>query len=202
MLHELRLDYRPPLWPDSLFGHLVATAVPGVEEWRDGAFRRTLRLPSGPGIVALIPHKDPYAAHVTCRLRLADEADVPVAVAACRWLLDLDADPEAIVAVLAADPVLAPLVAATPGRRVPRTVDGAEMALRVVLGQQVSVTAAGTLAARLAVAAGEPVEDPEGGLTRLVPHPGRHRRGGPGGAGHAREPADVGADAGPGAGRG
>lgn len=171
MLRELRLDYRPPLWPHSLFGHLVATAVPGVEEWRDGAFRRTLRLPSGPGIVALTPHEDPYADHVTCRLHVADEADVPVAVAACRWLLDLDADPEVIGAVLAADPVLAPLVAAAPGRRVPRTVDRAEMALRVVLGQQVSVTAAGTLAARLAVAAGEPVDDPEGGLTRLFPTP-------------------------------
>jgi AraC family transcriptional regulator, regulatory protein of adaptative response / DNA-3-methyladenine glycosylase II len=171
VLRELRLDYRPPLWPHSLFGHLVATAVPGVEEWRDGAFRRTLRLPSGPGIVALTPHEDPYADHVTCRLHVADEADVPVAVAACRWLLDLDADPEVIGAVLAADPVLAPLVAAAPGRRVPRTVDRAEMALRVVLGQQVSVTAAGTLAARLAVAAGEPVDDPEGGLTRLFPTP-------------------------------
>jgi AraC family transcriptional regulator, regulatory protein of adaptative response / DNA-3-methyladenine glycosylase II len=168
---ELRLDHRPPLWPDSLFGHLVATAVPGVEEWRDGAFRRTLRLPSGPGIVALIPHEDPYAGFVTCRLWLADEADLPAAVAASRWLLDLDADPEVIGAALAADPVLAPLVAAAPGRRVPRTVDGAEMALRVVLGQQVSTAAAGTLAARLATAAGEPVEDPEGGLSRLFPTP-------------------------------
>jgi AraC family transcriptional regulator of adaptative response / DNA-3-methyladenine glycosylase II len=165
------LDYRPPLWPHSLFGHLVATAVPGVEEWRDGAFRRTLRLPSGPGIVALTPHEDPYADHVTCRLWLADEAALPVAVAACRRLLDLDADAEAIGAALAADNVLAPLVAAAPGRRVPGTVDPAEMAVRVVLGQQVSVTAAGTLAARLAVAAGEPVEDPEGGLTRLFPTP-------------------------------
>jgi AraC family transcriptional regulator of adaptative response / DNA-3-methyladenine glycosylase II len=171
VLRELRLDYRPPLWPFSLFGHLVATAVPGVEEWRDGAFRRTLRLPSGPGIVALTPHEDPYAAHVTCRLRLTDEADLAAAVAACRRLLDLDADAGAIGASLATDPVLAPLVAAAPGRRVPGTVDPAEMAVRVVLGQQVSVYAAGTLAARLAAAAGEPVEDPEGGLTRLFPTP-------------------------------
>jgi AraC family transcriptional regulator of adaptative response / DNA-3-methyladenine glycosylase II len=171
VLRELRLDLHPPLWPDSLFGHLAATAVPGVEEWRDGAFRRTLRLPSGPGIVALTPHEDPYAGYVTCRLRLPDEADLPAAVAACRWLLDLDADPDAIGAALAGDPVLAPLVAAAPGRRVPRTVDGGEMALRVVLGQQVSVSAAGTLAARLATAAGELVADPEGGLGRLFPSP-------------------------------
>lgn len=171
VLRELRLDYRPPLWPHSLFGHLIATAVPGVEEWRDGAFRRTLRLPSGPGIVALTPHEDPYADHVTCRLQLADESDLPVAVGACRRLLDLDADAAAIGAALATDSVLAPLVAAAPGRRVPGTVDPAEMAVRVVLGQQVSVTAAGTLASRLAVAAGQPVEDPEGGLTRLFPTP-------------------------------
>jgi AraC family transcriptional regulator, regulatory protein of adaptative response / DNA-3-methyladenine glycosylase II len=167
VIEELRLAYRPPLWPDSLFGHLVATGIPGVEEWRDGALRRTLRLPAGPGVVALTPGPD----HVACRLRVADPADVPVAVGACRRLLDLDADPAAAGAALGADPALAPLVADSPGRRIPGTVDPAEMALRIVLGQQVSVAAAGTLAARLAVAAGEPVDDPEGGLGRLFPTP-------------------------------
>jgi AraC family transcriptional regulator, regulatory protein of adaptative response / DNA-3-methyladenine glycosylase II len=164
---ELRLDFRPPLWPDSLFGHLAATAVPGVEEWRDGALRRTLRLPSGPGVVALTPQRD----HVACRLHLAGDADLPAAVAGCRRLLDLDADPARIDPALAADPALAPHVAAAPGRRIPGAVDPAEMALRVVLGQQVTVAAAGTLAARLADAAGEPVDDPEGGLRRLFPTP-------------------------------
>ena len=52
---SLRLPFRTPLCPDNLFGHLVATAVPGVEEWRDGAYRRTLRLPHGHGIAALRP---------------------------------------------------------------------------------------------------------------------------------------------------
>jgi AraC family transcriptional regulator of adaptative response / DNA-3-methyladenine glycosylase II len=167
VLHELRLDFRPPLWPDSLFGHLVATAVPGVEEWRGGALRRTLRLPSGPGVVALAPGAD----HVACRLRVAADADLPAAVAACRRLLDLDADPAAVGGALAGDPLLAPLVTAAPGRRIPGTVDPAEMALRIVLGQQVTVAAAGTLAARLVAAAGEPVDDPDGGLTHLFPTP-------------------------------
>jgi AraC family transcriptional regulator of adaptative response / DNA-3-methyladenine glycosylase II len=161
----LRLPFRKPLWPDNLFGHLAATAVPGVEEWRDGAYRRTLRLPQGTGIVGLTPTPD----HVVCRLALTDLRDLSVAIARCRRLLDLDADPEAVDAQLSEDPVLAPLVAKAPGRRVPRTVDEQELALRAVLGQQVSTRAARTHAARLVTALGEPVEDPAGGLTHLFP---------------------------------
>lgn len=163
----LRLPYRKPLCPDNLFGHLVATAVPGVEEWRDGAYRRTLRLPHGHGVVALRPENG----HIACRLRLTDLRDLPAATSRCRRLLDLDADPVAVDDQLATDPLLAPLVAAAPGRRVPRTVDGAEFAVRAVLGQQVSTAAARTHAARLVVAHGEPIDDPEGGLTHLFPSP-------------------------------
>ena len=162
---SLRLPFRAPLWPDSLFGHLVATAVPGVEEWRDGAYRRTLRLPHGPATVALTPH----ATHVGCRLALADLRDLAPAVARCRRLLDLDADPVAVDAVLAQDEVLASWVAKAPGRRVPRTVDESELAVRAVLGQQVSTAAARTHAGRLVGACGEPVDDPAGGLTHLFP---------------------------------
>ena len=163
----LRLPFRAPLWPDSLFGHLAATAVPRVEEWRDGAYRRTLRLERGAGVVALTPG----LRAVTARLSLQDLRDLPAAVARCRRLLDLDADPVAVDAALATDPLLAPLVAAAPGRRVPRTVDEAELALRAVLGQQVSTAAARTHAARLVSALGEPVDDPAGGLTHLFPAP-------------------------------
>ena len=164
---DLRLPFRAPLWPDSLFGHLAATSVPGVEEWRDGAYRRTLRLPHGTGIVALRPGSPA----IDCRLLLSDLRDLDPAVACCRALLDLDADPGAVDAVLAEDESLAPWVARAPGRRLPRTVDAAELAVRAVLGQQISTAAARTHAARLVVAAGEPVEDPEGGLTRLWPTP-------------------------------
>ncbi|MEU0686260.1 AlkA N-terminal domain-containing protein [Streptomyces uncialis] len=163
----LRLPFRAPLTPDNLFGHLVATAVPGVEEWHDGAYRRTLRLPYGHGIVALTPEPD----HIGCRLTLTDLRDLTVAISRCRRMLDLDADPVAVDEQLRGDPLLAPLVDKAPGRRVPRTVDEAEFAVRAVLGQQVSTAAARTHAARLAAAHGEPVEDPEGGLTRLFPTP-------------------------------
>lgn len=162
---HVRLPFRRPFRPDDLFGHLVQTGVPGVEEWRGGAYRRTLRLPGGPGIVALRPQEG----HVAAELRLTDVRDVGAAVARCRRLLDLDADPEAAEQTLGADPVLAPLVVAFPGRRMPRTPDGSEMALRVVLGQQVSTAAARTHAARLVSALGTPVHDPVGGLTHLFP---------------------------------
>ncbi|MFG2315736.1 AlkA N-terminal domain-containing protein [Streptomyces tendae] len=165
---SLRLPFRAPLNPDNLFGHLAATAVPGVEEWRDGAYRRTLRLPYGHGIVALTPHPD----HIACRLTLSDLRDLTVAISRCRRLLDLDADPTAIDDQLRADPLLAPLVDKAPGRRVPRTVDEAEFAVRAVLGQQVSTAAARTHAARLVTAHGDPVDDPEGGLTHLFPSTG------------------------------
>jgi AraC family transcriptional regulator, regulatory protein of adaptative response / DNA-3-methyladenine glycosylase II len=161
----LRLPFRAPLYPDSLFGHLAATAVPGVEEWRDGAYRRTLRLPHGPAVVGLTPQ----AGHVGCQLALADLRDLATAISRCRRLLDLDADPVAVADVLGADPALAPLAGKAPGRRVPRTPDAAEFAMRAVLGQQVSTAAARTHAGRLAAALGEPVDDPGGGLTRLFP---------------------------------
>ncbi|OXY89964.1 AlkA N-terminal domain-containing protein [Streptomyces diastatochromogenes] len=163
----LRLPFRAPLNPDNLFGHLAATAVPGVEEWRDGAYRRTLRLPYGHGIVALTPKPD----HIACRLTLSDLRDLTVATSRCRRMLDLDADPVAVDDHLRTDPFLAPLVDKAPGRRVPRTVDEAEFAVRAVLGQQVSTAAARTHAARLVTAHGKPLDDPEGGLTHLFPSP-------------------------------
>ncbi|MFI7101374.1 AlkA N-terminal domain-containing protein [Streptomyces sp. NPDC050161] len=163
----LRLPFRRPLCPDNLFGHLAATAVPGVEEWRDGAYRRTLRLPYGHAIVALSPRPE----HIECRLALTDLRDLAGAIARCRRMLDLDADPEAVDAQLRTDPLLAPLVGKAPGRRVPRTADADEFAVRAVLGQQVSTAAARTHAGRLVTAHGEPVDDPEGGLTHLFPDP-------------------------------
>ncbi|MET7617464.1 AlkA N-terminal domain-containing protein [Streptomyces sp. NPDC005408] len=162
---SLRLPYRAPLNPSNLFGHLAATGVPGVEEWRDGAYRRTLSLPYGHGIVALTPQPD----HIACRLSLTDPRDLTIAISRCRWMLDLDADPVAVDDQLRTDELLAPLVNKAPGRRVPRTVDAAEFAVRAVLGQQVSTAAARTHAGRLVTAHGEAIEDVEGGLTHLFP---------------------------------
>ncbi len=164
---SLRLPFRAPLCPDNLFGHLAATGVPGVEEWLDGAYRRTLRLPHGHAIAELRPCPD----HIACQLTLTDLRDLSTAISRCRRLLDLDADPIAVDEQLRTDPDLAPLVDKNPGRRVPRTVDGAEFAIRAVLGQQVSTQAARTHTARLVTAYGDPIDDPIGGLTHLFPEP-------------------------------
>ena len=162
---SLRLPVRMPFAYEGLFGHLAASAVPGVEEVRAGSYRRTLRLANGNGIVSLTPQPD----HVKCEIRLDDFRDLAAAIARCRRLLDLDADPEAVVDALGADPDLGALVAKAPGQRIPRTVDEQELALRVVLGQQVSVKAARTHAARLVTAYGQPVADADGGLTHVFP---------------------------------
>jgi AraC family transcriptional regulator of adaptative response / DNA-3-methyladenine glycosylase II len=163
----LRLPFRRPLCPDNLFGHLAATAVPGVEEVRGDTYRRTLRLTHGPGIVELTPATE----HVVCRMMLSDLRDLTTAIARCRWLLDLDADPIAVDELLRSDPSLAPILATAEGRRVPRCVDGSELAVRAVLGQQVSTAAARTYAARIVAQCGEPLTDPYGELTHLFPTP-------------------------------
>jgi len=154
---SLRLPFRKPFCPDNLFGHLAATAVPGVEEWRDGAYRRTIRLPHGHAVVALRPTPE----HVACQIWLIDQRDLASAISRCRWMLDLDADPVAVDAVLSQDPLMATLVASNPGRRVPRTVDPAEFAVRAILGQQVSTAAARTHGGRLVHAYGDLVADPQ-----------------------------------------
>lgn len=165
---ERRLPFTPPLEASNLFGHLAATAVPGVEEWRDGAYRAAVRLPGGPAIVQVgLPDGDA----LPVVLLLADPADEAEALRRVRRAFDLELDPAAMTGVLAADPAIRPLVEAVPGRRVPGTLDAAAMLLRAVIGQQVSTAAARTHTARLVEAYGRSVQDPEGGLTRLFPTP-------------------------------
>lgn len=173
---EALLPYRPPLDARALLAFLGARAVTGVEELTPaGSYRRTLRLPGGPGVVELsgppgAVHTDLAAPEVVqARLRLTDPDDAPLAVAACRHLLDLDAEPESIDAHLAADPLLAPLVARRPGLRRPGHVDPTELVTRAILGQQVSVAGARTLAGRLVTAHGTPLPHPDGALTHLFP---------------------------------
>ena len=161
----LRLPVRTPFGYAGVFGHLAAGAVPGCEEVRDGAYRRSLRLPFGSAVVTLTPAID----HVRCLLALDDFRDLTTAIARCRRLLDLDADPEAVDDALAGDPDLGSVVAKAPGQRIPRTVDEAELAVRAVLGQQVSTKAARTHAGRLVAAYGQPIHDPEGALTHTFP---------------------------------
>ncbi|MFC8846951.1 MULTISPECIES: AlkA N-terminal domain-containing protein [unclassified Micromonospora] len=156
----LRLAYRPPLHAAALLDFLALRALPGVEEVRDGTYHRGLRLPHGAAEVALTP-ADGY---VSATLRLADLRDLAPAVARCRRLFDLDADPSAVDGTLAADPALAPAVAAEPGVRLPRAVDGLEMLVRAVATQQVSLASARTTLTRLL-----PAAVPTGGGLRGFP---------------------------------
>ena len=146
---SLRLAYRAPLHVESLLGFLAMRALPGVEECDATTYRRGLALPHGTGTVTLTPG----GRWVSATLRLADVRDLAPAVARCRRLLDLDADPDAVDATLAGDPGLAAAVRAEPGVRVPRSVDGFEMAVRAIVGQQISVAGARTTLGRLIRAA-------------------------------------------------
>ena len=168
---SLRLPFRTPFDANGLLRFLGGRAVAGVEEFAGGTYRRTLRLAHGVGTVALSDGGD----YVHCVLRLEDLRDLGSAVQRCRNLLDLDADPVAVVETLGADPFLGALVDRSPGRRVPGSVDGGELAIRAVLGQQVSVGGARTLARRLVSRCGQQLPEAlagtEEGLTHLFPEP-------------------------------
>ncbi|MET0418014.1 MAG: AlkA N-terminal domain-containing protein [Actinoplanes sp.] len=147
---NLRLAYRSPLHIPALLDFLELRALPGVEERVDRTYRRGLTLPHGSATVALTP-ADRW---VSATLRLTDVRDLAPAVARCRRLFDLDADPDAVDTTLAADPALSATVKAEPGVRVPRAADGFEMAVRAIVGQQVSVAGARTTLTRILRAAG------------------------------------------------
>jgi AraC family transcriptional regulator of adaptative response / DNA-3-methyladenine glycosylase II len=174
----VRLPLRTPYDADAVLGWLAHRAVAGIEESDRGRYRRTLTLPDGTGTVTLEPStssRPPRARrdvdHVLATFRLATIADLPAAVARSRRLLDLDADPEAFGSVLRADEVMGRLVRSRPGLRAPGAVDGAEWAVRVVLGQHISVRAARTVAGRLVAVYGKPLDRPDGALTHAFPPP-------------------------------
>ena len=161
---ELRLSCREPFDGAALLRFLEVRAVPGLEDVTGGTYRRALTLAHGIGVVELTP--EPRA--VRCVLHL-DLRDLAPAVARCRRLLDLDADPVAIAEALGDDEVIGGLVRARPGLRVPGCVDGHELALRTVLGQQMSLQAGRARTARLVQTFGTPLEHPIGTLTHLFP---------------------------------
>lgn len=171
----LRLAFRPPFEHRQLFGFLAVRAVPGVEDGDENRYVRVLSLPHGHG-VATVTAPEGDANYLRAQLRLADLRDLAAAVERLRLLFDLDCDPAAVNFVLGGDDLLAPSVAALPGLRVPGHVSGAELAVRAVLGQQVSVAGARTLAARLAQSHGDPLSaelsDADGtGVVRTFPAP-------------------------------
>lgn len=170
----LRLAYRGPYDTGRVFAYLAARAVPGVEEitGQPGrrTYRRTLRLPHGPA-VAEVEEAAPGrgGAWLECRLHLTGLRDLTAATQRMRRLFDLDADPYAVAERLAADPSMGALARARPGLRAPGTADPQELAVRAVLGQQVSVAAGRRLGAALVAAHGRPLAAPSGGLTHLFP---------------------------------
>lgn len=172
MTHILPLPYRPPYdWP-AILAYLGGRAIPGVEVVTADAYARTVFLGGRPGIVSVMRGRgDALVATVDH----PDPAILPDVLARLRPMFDCDADPAVIAAALSHDPDLAPLVAERPGLRVPGAWDGFEIAVRAILGQQVSVNAATRLAGRLVSAFGEPVlpERAAAGLTHLFPTPDR-----------------------------
>src|SRR5688500_1835880 len=168
----MRIAVRTPFAGRALLGFLATRAVPGVEAAGAGWYARSLALPHAAGTVRLELEDLPATggtAQVPATFRLGDLRDLGTAVERVRRLLDADCDPVAVDAAFAGDPLIGPLVRRTPGLRVPGHVDGHELAVRAVLGQQVSVAGARTVAARLTRAHGRPLAQPAGGLTHLFP---------------------------------
>ncbi|MGH7032498.1 MAG: DNA-3-methyladenine glycosylase 2 family protein [Stellaceae bacterium] len=165
---ELLLRYHPPYdWP-AMAAFLSRRAIPGIETVSAGRYARSVALDGMQGLVAVEP-ADGHALRVT--VRFPKLAALPAIIARLRRVFDLQADPVAIAAHLAQDPALAPLVKARPGLRVPGAWSGFELAIRAVLGQQITVTAATRLAGRLVAAHGKALAEPDGDLTHVFPEP-------------------------------
>jgi AraC family transcriptional regulator of adaptative response / DNA-3-methyladenine glycosylase II len=169
----LKLPFRPPFDWDSLIAFLAPRAIPGVEEATPEAYRRTAVVDGKPALLEVRP--EPGQSFLSLRLQSASPAGLLApagllsTVERVRRLFDLEADPSRIGAHLEKDPALKPLVTARPGLRVPGAWDPFELSVRAILGQQVTVKGATTLAARLVERFGTPLPSPSGGLTHLFP---------------------------------
>ena len=166
----VKLGYRPPYDWAGILGFLRARAIPGVETVSPGRYARTIAIGAGRGAIAVEP-ADGCCLKVT--VAFPELRHLPAIIARVRRVFDLAADPVAIGTHLATDPVLAPLVTARPGLRVPGAWDGFELAVRAILGQQITVSAATLLAGKLVAGYGEPLPllDQEPGLTHVFPAP-------------------------------
>ena len=163
---SLRLPFRPPYDQQAMLSFLSDRMIPGVEELlpaRDGAspsYRRVLRLHHGLGVVQLKPGERFFRATIG----LDDPRDLTQAIARCRRLLHTDADPDGIVQALGDDPLIGGLVRARPGLRIPGSTDIFETVVRAVIGQQVSIAGARTVAGRLVARYGQRLAEPSGEL--------------------------------------
>ncbi|MCG8349934.1 MAG: helix-turn-helix domain-containing protein [Chloroflexales bacterium] len=150
----LKLPFSPPYHWDALIGFLAARSMASVEDVRPDAYRRTIALAGAHGVIEVRPVAgQPYLLATIWFGRIAVLDQI---MQRLRRLFDLGAAPALIANQLACDPLLAPLVAALPGLRVPGAWEPFELAVRAILGQQISVAGARTLAGRLVAAFGEP----------------------------------------------
>ncbi len=163
----IRLDYREPFDFQGVLDFLGARASAGVEHATHSSYRRTVALADSRGWLSVSRHPSRASLLLTVSLSLARQ--LPTVIARVRTLFDLDARPDVISERLARDPRLAPLVAASPGLRVPGAFEPFELAVRAVLGQQVSVRAATTLSGRFATAFGVPAAGLGEGLSAFFP---------------------------------
>ncbi|HWE97221.1 MAG TPA: AlkA N-terminal domain-containing protein [Tepidisphaeraceae bacterium] len=170
---SLLLPYRPPYDWAAMLGFLSMRAMAGVEVADGDRYSRVIELADAMGSIDVSHAPQHSALRVVVRFPRLDA--LPTIIARIRRMFDLSAEPTAIESALSSDPLLAPLVAARPGLRVPGAWDGFEIAVRAVLGQQISVKAATLLAGRIVAAIGTPVADgmETPGLTHAFPRPGR-----------------------------
>ena len=165
---ELSLAYRPPFHWAALTDYLKARAIPGVEVVTRESYRRSFLADNLTGVLEVRPDKGRHALRLRFPARFARH--VPAFIVLVRQIFDLDADPAAITADLSRDPALAPLIRQRPGLRVPGAWNGFELSVRAILGQQVTVRAASTLAGRIARILGYSVWEPEpDGPQRVFP---------------------------------
>jgi AraC family transcriptional regulator of adaptative response / DNA-3-methyladenine glycosylase II len=169
---SLLLSYRPPYDWDAMIRFLKARAIAGLEVVTNDSYSRVIELGGVTGSITVSHAADQSALRVV--VRFARLNDLSVIIARIRRMFDLSAEPNAIVSALSCDPILAPLVSARPGLRVPGGWDGLEIAVRAMLGQQITVKGATQLASRIVAAIGTPVTDIDiPGLTHAFPQPER-----------------------------
>jgi AraC family transcriptional regulator of adaptative response / DNA-3-methyladenine glycosylase II len=167
-LHRAVLDFEPPYEWDTLLAFLAARATPGVELVEPRRYRRAVAIGEVSGTIDVSPIEGRSA--LALDVRVDAPGAIPQVVHRVRRMFDLELRPAVLADHFAGDPLLAPRLATRPGIRLPRAWDPFELAIRAVLGQQVSVRAATTLASRIAAAYGPPLEHGDG-LTRLFPRP-------------------------------
>lgn len=172
---SLLLPYRPPYDWTSMLRFLRARAIGGVELVEASAYRRVIQIGDAVGSIHVSHAPKDSALRVIVQIPQLNA--LPAIIARIRRMFDLSAEPAAIESALSCDPLLAPLVSARPGLRVPGAWDPFEVAVRAVLGQQISVKHARQLAGRIVAAIGTPLEDGMqiGGLTHAFPLPGEFR---------------------------